>query len=60
MYEIRSAEMLSGTAMVHIFILDTNDNPPMFAADRYNVSVREEQGSGAFVAYIMVRVQSHC
>ena len=46
--------MLSGTAMVHIFIIDANDNPPVFTLDRYNVSVMEEQGPGALVANITV------
>jgi len=40
--------------MVHIFIIDANDNPPVFAYDTHNVSVREEQPSGALVANIMV------
>lgn len=53
-YEIRTAEMLSGTAMVHIFIINANDNPPVFEFDRYNVSVMEEQAAGALVANIMV------
>lgn len=53
-YETRSIEMLSGTAMVHIFIVDSNDNPPVFEFDRYNVSITEEQSSGAFVTNITV------
>lgn len=44
--------------MVHIFIIDANDNPPVFEFDRYNVSVTEEQASGALVASIMVHIQS--
>ena len=54
MYEIRSTEMLSGTAMVHIFIIDANDNPPVFPLDSYDVNVTEEELSGTLVAIIMV------
>lgn len=54
MYEIRSTEMLSGTAMVHIFIIDANDNPPVFALDSYDVNVTEEQLSGTLVAIVTV------
>ena len=54
MYEIRSVEMLSGAAMVHIFIINANDNPPVFALNRYDVSVTEEQGKGALVGSITV------
>jgi len=53
-YEVETIEMRSDTAMVHIFIIDVNDNPPMFAFDTYTVSVREEQSAGAFVATIEV------
>lgn len=40
--------------MVHIFIIDANDNPPVFAFDRYNVSIVEGQASGVLVANITV------
>ena len=40
--------------MVHIFIIDANDNPPVFVFDIYDVSVREEQAVGTLVADIMV------
>ena len=40
--------------MVHIFIIDANDNPPVFDLDRYNVSITEEQAPGALVANITV------
>ena len=42
--------------MVHIFIIDANDNPPVFAFDRYNVSVMEGQAPGALVENITVYV----
>ena len=42
--------------MVHIFIIDANDNPPVFAFNRYNVSVAEEQGEGALVGNITVYI----
>ena len=42
--------------MVHIFIIDANDNPPVFVFDRYNVSVMEEQAPGALVENITVYV----
>ena len=40
--------------MVHIFIINANDNPPVFALNRYDVSVTEEQGKGALVGSITV------
>ena len=40
--------------MVHIFIIDANDNPPVFELDSYNVNVIEEQQPGALVTTITV------
>ena len=40
--------------MVHIFIIDANDNPPVFALDSYDVNVTEEELSGTLVAIVTV------
>ena len=53
-YEVGTTEMRSDTAMVHIYIIDINDNPPMFEFNSYTISVREEQSAGAFVGRVEV------
>ncbi|XP_064018295.1 protocadherin gamma-B5-like [Pogoniulus pusillus] len=39
----------SGTAQLFINITDVNDNPPVFAHDRYRVSLREDAPLGSMV-----------
>ncbi|XP_030315230.1 protocadherin gamma-B5-like [Calypte anna] len=39
----------SGTAQLCINVTDANDNPPVFAQDRYRVSLREDALSGSTV-----------
>ncbi|NWV65406.1 PCDGK protein, partial [Malurus elegans] len=39
----------SGTAQLWINVTDANDNPPVFAQDRYRVSVREDAPPGLIV-----------
>ncbi|XP_056358269.1 protocadherin gamma-B5-like [Oenanthe melanoleuca] len=40
---------LSGTAQLWINVTDANDNPPVFAQDRYRVSLREDAAPGSTV-----------
>ncbi|NWV16629.1 PCDGH protein, partial [Origma solitaria] len=39
----------SGTAQLWINVTDANDNPPVFAQDRYRVSLREDEPPGSTV-----------
>ncbi|XP_064017509.1 protocadherin gamma-B5-like isoform X7 [Pogoniulus pusillus] len=39
----------SGTAQLYINVTDANDNPPVFAQDRYRVSLREDAPAGSMV-----------
>ncbi|NWZ42534.1 PCDG7 protein, partial [Brachypodius atriceps] len=39
----------TGTAQLWINVTDANDNPPVFAQDRYRVSLREDAASGSTV-----------
>ncbi|XP_038006492.1 protocadherin gamma-B5-like [Motacilla alba alba] len=39
----------SGTAQLWINVTDANDNPPVFAQDRYRVSLREDAPPGSIV-----------
>ncbi|XP_014749298.1 PREDICTED: protocadherin gamma-B5-like [Sturnus vulgaris] len=39
----------SGTAQLWINVTDANDNPPVFAQDRYHVSLREDTAPGSTV-----------
>ncbi|XP_054024590.1 protocadherin gamma-B5-like [Dryobates pubescens] len=39
----------SGTAQLFINVTDANDNPPVFAQDRYRVSLREDLPPGSMV-----------
>ncbi|KAM7042534.1 uncharacterized protein M8220_007705 [Acridotheres tristis] len=39
----------SGTAQLWINVTDANDNPPVFAQDRYRVSLREDTAPGSTV-----------
>ena len=40
---------LTGTAKIHINVLDTNDNPPVFTQETYRVSVSENTEKGTFL-----------
>ncbi|NXP77216.1 PCDBH protein, partial [Ramphastos sulfuratus] len=42
----------SGTAQLCINVTDANDNPPVFAQDRYRVSLREDAPPGSMVVNI--------
>ncbi|NXG21243.1 PCDGH protein, partial [Grallaria varia] len=42
----------SGTAQLWINVTDANDNPPVFAQDRYRVSLREDAPPGSTVANV--------
>ncbi|XP_041275608.1 protocadherin gamma-B5-like, partial [Onychostruthus taczanowskii] len=42
----------TGTAQLRINVTDANDNPPVFAQDRYRVSLREDTPPGSMVLNI--------
>ncbi|XP_060542589.1 protocadherin gamma-A6-like isoform X10 [Pantherophis guttatus] len=43
----------SGTLQIHIFVLDANDNVPVFSQHLYEVNVKENMPKGSIVATVM-------